>query len=76
MNAARLYTWGLHEFDRLVMHLGGYTSDEAKEGASICACKRVALGPPWMQTHPQTKQAEFFVLQMQWAEEFKEQCGL
>ena len=63
-------------FDRLVVHLGGYTSEEAKEGASNCACKCVALGPPWVQTHPQTKLTEFLVLQMEWAEEFKEQWGI
>ena len=59
-------------FGALVQDWGGWQSEEAVKGATNASAMCVAMGPPWVLIHPQSKLAEFAVVELSWQEEFEE----
>ena len=58
-------------FGRLVIDLGGWTCQEAIDGATCAITKCVMMGSPWVRRHPQTLLVEYLVLEMQFEEVFE-----
>jgi len=56
---------------RLVAHLGGWASAEARSGALCAAQKCAAMGSPWMRVNDQTSLCEFLIMETSWSETFR-----
>jgi hypothetical protein len=58
-------------FGRLVQDFGGWSSQEAVDGAVQAMAKCSMMGAPWVQVHPQSGMTEYLVLEMGFEEEFE-----
>ncbi len=57
-------------FGKLVQDFGGWSCQEAIDGACTATSKCIMMGAPWVVVHPQSGMTEYLVLQMGFEEEF------
>ena len=59
-------------FGAMVKDFGGWRDQSAIDGASRAAMKCILMGPPWVDTHPQSEMATFAILDKSWQEVFSQ----
>ena len=59
-------------FGAMVKDFGGWRDQSAIDGASRAAMKCILMGPPWVDTHPQSEMATFAILDKSWEEVFSQ----